>query len=501
MKRVTSVALLLILCAAFVFATPYEEILQKAMTNSPDMQNNEIVYQNSLLTQQQNDLDDVPQVTISTGTISVLPVENSRNQLPRIPGFTDDPKVMDLLNASAAVQAYLKQETVNADFTMSPSVEIVLPNDGETTITAETGLGFEYGNNDYYSVSPSLSASHTFDLTGYDADLSADLSSARASLQSEQTYQKAKLNFETLVLSSIKAILQAEQSLAETQYSLTKAEYKLQNALTLGSIDESSMTYLQMSNQIDLYKNTIDATEKQIATAQEQYTTLTGLVWDGVEELPDPDLTLKMLDSGNTDVILASIDVEIARQSVEEKKAKANPSSIMVSGGVNSSLSENSKSIGGSAGISYTSGNWSVGTAFKGTYNNNTKEFTPALTFAGTWSNKTTKRSDELELQKLNNELISAQNSLTAARTSYVQSVQNLQIDILNYNYTLSNQAATKQYLQSNLDYLETMYDAGLCTVEELMDARMEVQWSDTDDVINTIDGLLLQIEIEELNL
>ena len=28
------------------------------MTNSPDMQNNEIVYQNSLLTQQQNDLDD-----------------------------------------------------------------------------------------------------------------------------------------------------------------------------------------------------------------------------------------------------------------------------------------------------------------------------------------------------------------------------------------------------------------------------------------------------------
>ena len=62
MKRVTSVALLLILCAAFVFATPYEEILQKAMTNSPDMQNDEIVYQKSLMKQKQNDLDDIPQV-------------------------------------------------------------------------------------------------------------------------------------------------------------------------------------------------------------------------------------------------------------------------------------------------------------------------------------------------------------------------------------------------------------------------------------------------------
>ena len=472
MKRVTSVALLLILCAAFVFATPYEEILQKAMTNSPDMQNNEIVYQNSLLTQQQNDLDDVPQVTIKTGEV----------QIP-----LSDTTITDRGESKSSVS-------------LTPSVEVKL-NDEKTTIAASSDISFTPGEEDSYSVSPYLSASHTFDLTGYDADLSADLSSARASLQSEQTYQKAKLNFETLVLSSIKAILQAEQSLAETQYSLTKAEYKLQNALTLGSIDESSMTYLQMTNQIDLYKNTIDATEKQIATAQEQYTTLTGLVWDGVEELPDPDLTLKMLDSGNTDVILASIDVEIARQSVEEKKAKANPSSLTLTGGAGTTITSPAKEVSANAGISYSNSGWTLGAGISGTFSNTTDKIYPALTLSGTWSNKTTKRSDELELQKLNNELISAQNSLTAARTSYVQSVQNLQIDILNYNYTLSNQAATKQYLQSNLDYLETMYDAGLCTVEELMDARMEVQWSDTDDVINTIDGLLLQIEIEELNL
>ena len=122
MKRVMTVfAVCALSLSALTAATPYAEILSAAMTNSPAMQNNELTYQNSLLTQQQNELDDVVKVTVSSGEVSVLPVDNT--------------------------------DRTNADFTMTPSVEVVLPNDGSTTITASTGLGFEYGDGYYYYVS------------------------------------------------------------------------------------------------------------------------------------------------------------------------------------------------------------------------------------------------------------------------------------------------------------------------------------------------------------
>lgn len=501
MKKLAAVLAVLLL-STLLFAASYDEILSKSMANSPQMKNAELTYQNSLLTQQQNDLSDVAQVTVSTGTISVLPNENSSttvgNSIKALEAVLPENTFQ---NITTEMRNTVISRTTNADFTMSPSVEVVLPNDGATTITAGANLGFEYGDSSYYSVEPDLSISHKFDLTGYDSDLASNLSNARSALQSEMTYQNALLTFESQVLTSIKTILSAQQSLDEAYYNLAKAEKNLSNALELGNISETSVTYLQTMNNINLQKRTIDATEKQIATAKEQYTTLTGLEWDGVENLPSPDLTLNILPNGNTEVILASIDVEIAQQAIAEKQHEVSPSSISVSGNVNSSLSEQSKTVGGSGAVSYQAGNWSVGAGFGGTYSNRTDKFTPSLTFAGSWSNKTTKRSDDLELQKLNNDLISAQNDLADARTSYVQSAQNLQISILNHNYTVQNHAAEKSYYESNLEYQKTLLDAGLCSQDDVNDASKQVEWAGVTEITDQIDGLLLQIQIEQLNL
>ena len=503
MKKKLTILIVLLACGSFLSAaTAYSTILSRAKANSPQMQNAELTYQNSLLTQQQNDLDDVVQVTVSSGTVSVLPNDNSSTtlgdslrSLRRIFPWLDEAAAKNEESLNTVISS-----TTNADLTLSPSVEIVLPNDGQTTITASTGLGFEYGDKDYYSVSPSVSAKHTFDLTGYDSDIAVSLSNSRTALQSEMTYRMAHLSFESQVLSSIKAILQAEQQLDEAKWNLSKAEKTLSDSLELGNMSEGSISYLQTVNQINLQKNSIAALEKQIATACEQYTTLTGLTWDGVDDLPSPDLTLNILEIGNTDVVLAGIDVQIAQQAIETKNHEINPASISVSGDVSSSLSPNRKSIGGSAAVSFNSGNWSIGTGFGGSYSNQTKEFTPSLTFAGSWTNKTTKRSDDLELQKLNNDLISAQNDLTDARTEYVQSAQNLQLEILNYTYTLQNQDAQNSYLASNLEYLNRLYEAGLCSHDEIEDAQKELEWAEYDNTINIIDGLIIENKIAQLN-
>lgn len=477
MNKKLTILTVLLACGSFLSAaTAYSTILSNAKANSPQMQNAELTYQNSLLTQQQNDLDDVVQVTVSSGTVSVLPADN---------GFNPQ----------------TGRETVNEDLSLEPTVEVILPNDGQTTITASAGLGFEYGDKDYYSVSPSVSAKHTFDLTGYDSDIAVSLSNSKTALQSEMTYRMAHLSFESQVLSSIKAILQAEQQLDEAKWNLSKAEKTLSDSLELGNMSENSISYLQTVNQINLQKNSIAALEKQIATAGEQYTTLTGLTWDGVEDLPSPDLTLNILPSGNTNVVIAGIDVEIATQNIEAKNASVSPSAIVVNGGVNGQISSSGKAVGGNAGVTYNAGNWSIGTGFSASKAQGSNDLNPSLTFAGSWTNKTTKRSDDLELQKLNNDLISAQNDLTDARTEYVQSAQNLQLEILNYTYTLQNQEAQNSYLSSNLEYLNQLYEAGLCSLDDIEDAQKELEWAEYDNTINIIDGLILENKIAQLNI
>ena len=84
MNKKLTILIVLLACGSFLSAaTAYSTILSNAKANSPQMQNAELTYQNSLLTQQQNDLDDVVQVTVSSGTVSVLPADGFNSQTGR----------------------------------------------------------------------------------------------------------------------------------------------------------------------------------------------------------------------------------------------------------------------------------------------------------------------------------------------------------------------------------------------------------------------------------
>ena len=81
------------------------------------------------------------------------------------------------------------------------------------------------------------------------------------------------------------------------------------------------------------------------------------------------------------------------------------------------------------------------------------------------------------------------------------QSAQSLQISILNHNYTVQNHAAEKSYYESNLEYQKTLLDAGLCSQDDVNDASKQVEWAGVTEITDQVDGLLLQIQIEQLNL
>lgn len=464
MKKSIILSIIIIMVCSTLYATDYNEIIQKAKSESKSVQNAELSYLNSKLTLEKSELEDELQITVS-GNAQVSP-----------------------------------------DLTVAPTVKIVLPNDGSTTITATVPSSLNYDDTKIYSFSPKVTVDHNFDLSGFDEDVLTALSNSRTALYNEYTYQYALLSFENTCISTIKTIVNLEKNIENQNYLIEKSEKSIKEKLALGQITTSSITYKQLINQLELSKNTLRAYEKQYEIAKSQYKEATNLDWDGLSNLPSPDLTLSLLPTGNTKVIVATIDEEIAKENINSKNASLNPQNVKVSGGVESANSKNilseKNSLTASAGATYSQGNWSVGASLSSSYDFNKNSFdTPSVTVSGSWSNKTTKRSDEIELQKLQNSLVSASNSASEEYTSYLQSYNALQLEVLQYEFNVTQTKANTEYLKANLENVKALYDAGLATKQELEDAEFNVKLDEYTQTVLVLDGLTLSNKIKMLNL
>lgn len=468
MKKNIILSIIIIMVCSTLYATDYNEIIQKAKSESKSVQNAELSYLNSKLTLEKSELEDELQITVS-GKVQISP------------------------NLSA-VQPY------------APTVKIILPNDGSTTITVTVPTTLDYEDTSIYSFSPTVTVDHNFDLSGFDEDVLTALSNSRTALNNEYTYQYALLSFENTCISTIKTIVNLEKNIENQSYLIEKSEKSIKEKLALGQITTSSITYKQLINQLELSKNTLKAYEKQYEIAKSQYKEATNLDWDGLSNLPSPDLTLSLLPTGNTKVILATIDEEIAKENINSKNAALNPQNVKVSGGVESANSkkilEDKNSLTATAGATYSQGNWSVGASLSSSYDFNKNSFnTPSVTVSGSWSNKTTKRSDEIELQKLQNSLVSASNSASEEYTSYLQSYNALQLEVLQYEFNVTQTNANSEYLKANLENVKALYDAGLATKQELEDAEFNVKLDEYTQTVLVLDGLTLSNKIKMLNL
>ncbi len=464
MKRRLVLAMTLLVTAMTLCAAPYSDILSGAKANSITLKNAEISYRNALISVDKNSLEDEVQITVS-GSAKVSP-----------------------------------------SLSVSPSVKVVLPNDGSTTIEAAVPVSLDYSDVSIYSASPSVTVKHLFDLTGYDKKAITDLSNSKSLLGSEQTYQNAVISFETTVLNSIKSLLAAEKNLAAQKYTLAENEKSLNDRVALGQITEGSVTWQQLSNQIAISRNTIASLERQIENAKAQYKTLTGMEWDGVTDLPEPDLSFTVLPTGNTSVIMKQIDAEIAKANLDAKNVQLNPQAVSVNGTLSSVNSNNvlktTNSIDLNAGATYSQSNWSVGSSVGFSYNARDNKFdTPSLTISGNWQNKNTTKKDELELQSLSNMVIAAENSAQDELTSYIQSARSLELDILQYEYTRIQTESNSDYLKASLENVQALYEVGLATEAELRKAEFNVEMDEYDTMSVIIDGLLLQNRIRQLNL
>ena len=457
-------------------ALSIDEILEAANAVSYTMKNAELSHTNSLLLLDEAELEDEAVWSLSA----------------EITPFTSADFGSESLNI----------KTLNASVT--------LPDDGDTTIAFSSPADIGYSDGALY-ITPTLSVSHTFDFNYFDDDLISDLSNASSALSTERIYLEAKYNFNKSVISMLTNLLTIEKSIAELEHSIANAERDLDNMITLRQADEESISYQRAALEISLSRQSLETYRDQYEKAKRQFNISTGLEWDGLESFTLPSFNLSVLDSGNSKVQEYALNSRVAALEVEQKEKEIDPRSLTLTGGAGVSYRNEASKVAyedspenqftgknsgnASLGATLNMPTWSLGASFS-LSGNTDFDLTPSLTITGSWKNDVTGKSDRIELERLRNEAISAENDYLDSLTSYNIEAMELQNRIMQYNFSLLSLEENESYLKAMLETERAYYENGLARADDVADAQSEYDLFQYEKLLTYLEGLSLYYDI-----
>jgi len=448
-NRIFIIFLMMTVALFSINATTIEEILSSAKENSPSYQNVLLTYQNGLLNIAQLEEEDKVQVSVDA-------------------------------NAN----------TNDVALSVDPTVTVKLPNDGNTTIKGSASLSTQYDSGTT-KIGGSLGVSHTFDFSGYTSDKAEDLSYMSTKYTTERNNKTSELSFEISVLSVISSILRTERSIQQDEFSVEKQETVYNKLVALKTYSEQSSVYVNTVNTLNSLKTSLEASKEQYNQLLLQYKTLTGLEWNGVEELEAPVLSLTTYEDGNTEVLLKSLSVQSSEESYKKAVSSANPSSL--STGLSLGIDANKKfTIGGTA--TYTAKNWNVSVTPSFDISSS-GDVTPSVSISGHWNNDTS--SSDREINRALNDAKTATNNYVEALSSYQEEALSYALKILQWNNSLTQAETDMEYKKTLLDNMQALYDLGLETVENLKSAELNYSLSQIDYDLVIIEGLTLERNLE----
>lgn len=456
MKNKIVITFLIMLVALFsINASTIDQILESAKKNSPSYQNILLSYENGLLSIAQLEKEDTVSVSV---------------------------------NASVSPLFQANTDNIALNLALS-SVQVTLPNDGNTTFSGNVSLTTKYKTG-ATTIGGGLGVEHTFDFSGYTNDVVDDINYTSTKYSTERTRKMSELNFEKTVLSSISSILSAESSIKQAEFNVEKQQTAFDKLVALKTYSEESSMYISTLNTLNSLKSSLEASKEQYYQLINQYKTLTGLDWDNVEDLEAPNLSLTTYENGNTEVLIQSLNVQSSEEAYKKAVASANPSSLKTN--LSFGIDDDKKiSIGGSA--QYNAKNWNVSVTPSFTISSGT--FTPSVTISGSWKNDTSS-SDNAINEALNNAKVATNNYLEAL-SSYQENISSYSLRILQWNNKLSQAQTDLEYKKTLLDNTQALYDLGLETAESLKSAELNYSLSQTDYNLVLIEGLSLERDLE----
>ncbi|WP_422481151.1 hypothetical protein [Pleomorphochaeta sp. DL1XJH-081] len=393
---------------------------------------------------------------------------------------------------------------------ISPSIVITLPNDGNTKITVgASSITKTITSDSYWSANPSIGMSHTFKF-GDNGDALTDLKLAQQKLSIDYQYRESLYNFESSIYSKIAEILAYEMDLLDAEKNLLVQQTQISNALKLKTTTEGSTTYRNMQLNLAKLENAKTSILRKMAMAKTQYEQLTGLVYEDIGEIGAADLEFSYLPTGDTNVIIAAMELEIAseelalqqRRTVSTSTGKTTPS-LVVDGSasirhIDDILTQTNYKIQG--GIDYYAGSFSTSAAASLEWLPNGTRV-PSLTIGGSWSNNPTVASDVMEIQTLQNDITIAGINYQEAMLTYQSDAGQLEADILSHQLDVEAFKEEASYRQQLLEDAIEAFERGLVTQTDVDQARLDVELTTYQNRIYALQALILENRAKALQL
>ena len=393
---------------------------------------------------------------------------------------------------------------------LSPSVVITLPNDGKTKITiGADSISRSLTNDNFWSADPSVGISHTISF-GDSGDILGDLQLAMQKLEIDQTYRQRIYDFESSIYTKISEIVTYEMNLLNTEKDILIQQTKIDNALKLKTTAVGSTTFRSMELELAKLENSKSSIQQKLVMAKTQYMQLTGMEWDGVGSIRQADLSFAFMPTGDSTVITAALELEIAKEELALRQR-----STVLSG---SSRTVPSLTIGGSTGLSYTetiattlfyeldaqalysANNFTTGASVNLDISDS-GNITPSLTISGSWRNNPTIASDVLEIQSLQNNITIAGIDYQEAMLDYQINANQLEADILSHQLETEQFEQTAVYRQQILGEALQAFAKGLITQTEVDQARLDVELTTYERNIYALEALVLENRAKALQL
>ncbi len=388
----------------------------------------------------------------------------------------------------------------NLDVTLS------LPSEGNTTVILTPGQILYGINSSAFAASPEIGISHSFSLRD-DGDTLQDLRDAKSALNNEYLYRQNVSNLNISIYSKLVDILTYEKNILSAEQDITELRQTMENTLALGTYGEESSLYRGYQLQMTTLERSKASGEKYLALSKAQFAQIAGIDYQKLDTIEFPSLSFTPLSTGNSELILSELDVQIAREQLEllQRQSVASGStwtvpSFSLNGDAKVSYVNTGTSTADytlSAGAGYTGGAFST-TAQVGLDISSTGKLSPSVTIGGSWSSPST-ASKSLQERVYANALSTAELTYVQDQLTYQNDSQKLSNDMLSWQSEVSEFNLTLEYHQSGLATAQEGFSIGLNTERDVREAEAELALDAYNQQILALEGLILEEQINQM--
>lgn len=486
-KRLILLGLIAFTSFSLLSATSLNNLVNEAVNNSDQITNLKLNKDYTMLSIEGSELDAKTKVNVSSNFstpesgIYLLDSGSSNLVSVIIPGDyipTSSDQVSD--TTTITLNGGLKYNT-NANGT-----------DGDPTFDAKTTLGL----------------SHNF-LIGDYTNNQKDLNNQITLLKANQTYENGVVDFKQNVYTYVKNILTNEKSKADIEKKITDQEKIINDSLKLNQISKDSIAYKQYDLVLKTYQDSLETLETQHQALLENFKEYTGIDYKDVDDIRMPNLEINSSSDDSLSVQLAKLNVRIKQDTIDQVEREKTQSYINLTTQVDkpyatytnlTTYARANKDMALAAQATYGADNFTLNAGTNLDIDFGTS-VTPSFQVGGTWTNDTTTEIDIIDNKLNENALISAQ----LAQNATIQSVEltklSLKSQVTNWNAQYKQLENNIQFNKDNLELKKQMLDLGLATKSEIDDIEFDLSQLNYDKLTLLIDGLTIELDIEQMNL